>query len=80
MAAGKDDLKGLIFSEEIPESTYLSDQNIIEYDSKEQTTSGEFSVGTVSSDTDQQQEFIIAVFVVSFDTRKGLTHVGYYFL
>jgi hypothetical protein len=72
MAAGNDDLKGLVFNEEIPESTHFPGGNVTEYGSTEQARPGQLSIGTASAETDQKQDFIIAVFVVSFDTRKGL--------
>ena len=70
MAAGNDDLKGLVFNEEIPESTHFPGGNVTEYGSTEQARPR--SIETASAETDQKQDFIIAVFVVSFDTRKGL--------
>ena len=72
MAAEEDDdIKGLVFHEEIPESTYFPSEQVTEYGSIDQARPGQLSIEPSSSATEQEQDFIIAVFVVSFDTRKG---------
>ena len=77
MADEEDDIKALVFNEEIPESTYFSGEQVTEYGSTRQATPGQLSTETFSSAAEQSQEFIIAVFVVSFDTRKGLVKVSF---
>ena len=76
MAADEDDLKRLVCNEEIPESTHFPAEKVTEYGSTEQSRSGQLSIGGSSSEAGpadgSHEEFIIAVFVVSFDTRKGL--------
>lgn len=70
-AEGDDDLKDLVFNEEIPESTYFPSEQVTEYGSTNEASPGQFSIEPSSSGTEQEQDFIVAVFVVSFDTRKG---------
>ena len=72
MAADDGDKKGLVFNEEIPESTHFPRDQVTEYGSTEQVRPRQLRVEAGANVTDEQQEFIIAVFVVSFDTRKGL--------
>ena len=70
-AEGDNDLKGLVFNEEIPESTYFPSDQVTEYGSTNQARPGQLSIEPSSTETEQEQDFIVAVFVVSFDTRKG---------
>jgi hypothetical protein len=75
MADDEDDIKALVFSEEIPESTYFSGETVTEYGSSGPAVPGQLSVEAFPCGREQPHEFIIAVFVVSFDTRKGLGFV-----
>lgn len=70
MADDDDDSKGLVEHEEIPESIRFAGQNVVGYGSNEAVFPEDLrSVAT--GVTPEQQDLILAVFVVSFDTRKG---------
>lgn len=71
MAADNGDLTALVFNEEVPESTYIPEEKDTEYDSTVEVLPENRSYVSGTADKEQQQHFITAVFVVSFDTRKG---------
>lgn len=70
MANNDDGLKGLVDHEEIPEATRFPDEDTIE-DSGNEAIVSEQSHHVTNRDTALQQDMIVAVFVVTFDTRKG---------
>lgn len=61
--ADDDDFKGLVDHEEIAETSRLS-ENVTSEDSPNETV-------LPQQDTASYQDLIVAVFVVTFDTRKG---------
>lgn len=68
MATEDDDSKGLVSNEEIPESTYFHAEESFQRESAGKEL---FNYGAVTRKERDHQQFILAVFVVTFDTRKG---------
>ena len=74
--ADDDGFKGLVDHEEIPETSRFSENGCSEDSPNEAVLPQQLPYATNRDTSAQVQDFIVSVFVVTFDTRKGW-HVFY---